>query len=121
MVKTTSFTGHHIYAGLDIGKTSWKVCILTEQVEHKTFTQPPSAVVLVQYLKRNFPGATYHCVYEAGRFGFWIHDQLVHEANSIYRNDKRLCPACLIPTHLISSWAIRSDVVLSSGSKDFPR
>lgn len=79
MARTTSFTGHHIYAGLDIGKTSWKVCILTEHVEHKTFTQPPSVAAFVQYLKRNFSGATYHCVYEAGRFGFWIHDQLVHE------------------------------------------
>jgi transposase len=79
MVTTTDFTDHHIYVGLDISKTSWKVCILTELVEHKTFTQPPSVEVLVQYLKRNFPGATYHCVYEAGCFGFWIHDQLVHE------------------------------------------
>ena len=79
MATTTSFDGHHIYAGLDIGKSSWKVCILTEHVEHKTFTQPPSVGVLVQYLKRNFPGATYHCVYEAGCFGFWIHDQLVRE------------------------------------------
>ncbi len=79
MVKATSFAGHHIYAGLDIGKSSWKVCILTEQIEHKTFTQPPAVGVLAQYLKRTFPGATYHCVYEAGRFGFWIHDQLVHD------------------------------------------
>lgn len=76
MPTALDFTGHHIYAGLDISKTSWKVCILTEQVEHKTFTQPPSVDTLVRYLKRNFPGAHYHCVYEAGRFGFWIHDQL---------------------------------------------
>lgn len=34
--------------------------------------------VLVQYLRRNFPGATYHTVYEAGYFGFWIHEALVH-------------------------------------------
>jgi transposase len=27
-------------------------------------------------LNRNFPGATYHAVYEAGYTGFWIHDQL---------------------------------------------
>jgi transposase len=79
MNTTMSFTSHHIYVGLDISKPSWEVCILTEHVEHKTLTQPPSVKALVQYLKRNFPAATYHCVYEAGRFGFWIHDQLILE------------------------------------------
>jgi hypothetical protein len=32
--------------------------------------------VLINYLKRNFPCATYHAVYEAGYAGFWIHDRL---------------------------------------------
>lgn len=76
MHTTTDFTNHHIYVGLDLSKTSWKVAIFTQLVEHKTFTQPPSVEILVRYLKRNFPGAHYHCVYEAGRWGFWIHDQL---------------------------------------------
>jgi hypothetical protein len=58
MNTTMSFTSHHIYVGLDISKPSWEVCILTEHVEHKTFTQPPSVKALVQYLKRNFPAAT---------------------------------------------------------------
>jgi transposase len=70
------FTGQHIYVGVDIGKKSWKSAILTEHLEHKTFTQPPEVDVLVNYLKRSFPGAKYHCAYEAGYFGFWIHDQL---------------------------------------------
>ncbi len=52
------------------------MCILTQQFEHKTFTQPPDPAVLRNYLERNFPGATYHTVYEAGYPGFWIHDQL---------------------------------------------
>jgi transposase len=30
----------------------------------------------VNYLRRNFPGASYHSVYEAGYSGFWVHDQL---------------------------------------------
>ncbi len=76
MHTTTDFANHHIYVGIDLSKTSWKVCILTELVEHKTFTQPPSVQVLVHYLKRNFPNAHYHCVYEAGRWGFWIYTQL---------------------------------------------
>ena len=31
---------------------------------------------MVNYLIRNFPGAQYHCVYEAGYSGFWIQEQL---------------------------------------------
>jgi transposase len=70
------FAGQHIYIGIDVHKKSWSICILTDHFEHKTFSQPPDVGVLVNYLKRNFPGATYHAVYEAGYCGFWIHDRL---------------------------------------------
>ena len=70
------FTGQSIYVGLDVHKKSWSVSIFSEQCEHRKFTQPPETGKLVQYLKRNFPGATYHAAYEAGFSGFWAHDQL---------------------------------------------
>ncbi len=70
------FSGQDIYVGLDIGKKSWQVTILTKEFEHKTFSQPPKPEVLVGYLRKHFPGARYLCVYEAGYFGFWIHDAL---------------------------------------------
>lgn len=57
-----SFEGQTIYVGLDVGKKSWKVTILTQELEHKTFTQPPTPETLVQYLRRHFPGAKYRCV-----------------------------------------------------------
>jgi transposase len=69
-------TGQEIYVGLDTGKKSWKVSILTKEFEHKTFSQPPKPEVLIEYLRKHFPGAKYLCVYEAGYFGFWIHDAL---------------------------------------------
>jgi len=71
-----NFKGQEIYVGLDTGKKSWKVSILTKDFEHKTFGQPPKPEVLVGYLRRNFPGARYLCVYEAGYFGFWIYEAL---------------------------------------------
>lgn len=74
--KKLDFNGQHIFIGLDIAKKSWKTCILTNHFEHKMFTQPPEVEVLVGYLHRNFPGAHYHSVYEAGFSGFWAHDQL---------------------------------------------
>jgi transposase len=75
-ISKLDFSGQHIYIGLNVHKKSWSVCILTQQFEHKTFAQPPDPSVLANYLNRNFPGATYHAVYEAGYSGFWIHDQL---------------------------------------------
>ena len=70
------FSGQDIYVGLDTGKKSWRVTILTGESEHRTFTQPPKPKALVGYLHKHFPGARYLCVYEAGYFGFWIHDAL---------------------------------------------
>ena len=71
-----NFEGQQIYGGMDVHKKSWSVSIFTDEFEHKTFTQPPEVGTLVNYLKRNFPGASYKSVYEAGYFGFWIHDRL---------------------------------------------
>lgn len=71
------FIGQHVYVGIDIAKKSWKVCIYLGKVYHKEFAQPPNPEVLVDYLHRNFPGAIYHSVYEAGYFGFWIHRELI--------------------------------------------
>jgi transposase len=71
-----NFTGQNIYVGLDVHLKSWTVCIMTEHLEHKRFTQPPEAKSLHSYLSRNFPGATYHSAYESGFSGFWAHRQL---------------------------------------------
>jgi len=75
-VSRLDFTGQQIYVGMDVHKKSWSISIFTDQFEHKTFSQPPEVGVLVNYLKRNFPGAAYKSVYEAGFSGFWIHDRL---------------------------------------------
>jgi len=74
--KELNFEGQNIYVGIDVHLKSWTVCIMTEHLEHKRFTQPPQAGVLYKYLVRNFPGATYHSVYESGFSGFWAHRQL---------------------------------------------
>src|SRR5512139_32810 len=70
------FSGQPIYIGLDVHKKRWSVSIFTQYGEYKTFSQPPEAETLSQYLQHHFPGAQYRSVYEAGCCGFWIHDQL---------------------------------------------
>ena len=70
------FSGQHVFVGLDVHKRSWNVTILIGDLTHKTFSQPPNVEMLVKYLHHYFPKAEYHCVYEAGYCGFWIHDAL---------------------------------------------
>jgi transposase len=70
------FKGQNFYVGIDVHLKSWTVTILTEELMHKTFTQPPSAEALFNYLARNFPGGDYRSVYEAGFSGFWTHFKL---------------------------------------------
>lgn len=64
------FKDQSFYVGIDSHKKSWKVTILGEQYEHKTMSQDPQPKVLANYLQRNFPGGTFHAVYEAGFSGF---------------------------------------------------
>jgi transposase len=70
------FKGQNIFVGIDVHLKSWAVTILTESLTHKTFTQPPNANALANYLERNFPGGDYYSVYEAGFSGFWSHYKL---------------------------------------------
>jgi len=76
-VNKIDFTGQNIYVGFDSHLKSWKVTIMAEDIVYKTFTQPPQPEVLNNYLKKHFPGGTYHTAYEAGFCGYWIHDKLL--------------------------------------------
>ena len=56
VIRSLDFQGHDIFVAMDTHKKNWKTCILTKQMEHKIFTQPPQVDKLVHYLKKNFPG-----------------------------------------------------------------
>jgi transposase len=71
-----NFEGQNFYVGIDVHLKSWTVSILSEKLQLKTFNQPPSAQALQNYLVGNYPGGTYHSVYEAGFSGFWAHYKL---------------------------------------------
>ena len=74
--KFLNFSGHNVYVGLDVHKASWAVTILVDNIEHRTFSQPPDAIVLYNYLVKNFPGADYFSAYECGFCGFHHHRKL---------------------------------------------
>ena len=71
------FNGQYIYVGLDVHKKSWTVSIYSNELELENFSQPPKAEVLEKRLSKNYPGATYLSVYEAGYCGYWIHRKLL--------------------------------------------
>lgn len=70
------FKRQNIFVGIDVHLKSWAVTILTDNLVHKTFTQPACADTLSNYLNRNFPCSDYYSVYEAGFCGFWTHYKL---------------------------------------------
>lgn len=75
--KKLDFNGQYIYVGLDVHKKSWTVSIYSNELELEHFSQPPKAEVLEKRLRKNYPGATYMSVYEAGYCGYWIHRKLL--------------------------------------------
>jgi len=70
------FTSQAIYIGMDTHKKQFTVTIQGEHLSYKTFSQPPSPKLLIDYVKRNYPGADYYAAYEAGFSGFWIQEEL---------------------------------------------
>lgn len=70
------FRGQNIYVGIDVHLKSWSVTVLSETLVLKKFSQDPEPEALYKYLTANYPGASYHSVYEAGFCGFWIHHRL---------------------------------------------
>ena len=71
------YTGHQLFVGLDVARKSWKVCVRTKELVLRSVTVPGRAQALLRFLAKEFPGASIRLVYEAGCFGFWIHDALV--------------------------------------------
>ena len=75
-MEKVSYKDQKIYVGLDVHKKQWSVSIYSENVHHRTFSQPPYPSSLKTYLDKNFPEADIVCAYEACKFGFWIHREL---------------------------------------------
>jgi transposase len=73
----TDFSNLQLYIGIDVHKKQWSVSIYTDAAHHRTFSQPATPQALKSYLDHNFPGAKVICAYEACKFGFWIHRQLI--------------------------------------------
>lgn len=75
-VTRLDYSGQNIYIGLDTHLKNWKTTIRVGDTFYKTFSQDPEAIVLSNYLKKNFPGGSYYSAYEASFSGFKAHREL---------------------------------------------
>lgn len=72
----TNFAAQTIYVGLDVHKRSWNAALFLNDQYLRNIHQPPSPQALCKFLHDTYPGATYECAYEGGKFGYWIQRQL---------------------------------------------
>ena len=71
-IKQLDFSGQTIYAGIDVHKKSWRVCLRSGDMELRTFSQDPCAEKLHDHLRRYYPSADYRVVYEARVLRIWL-------------------------------------------------
>jgi hypothetical protein len=67
-IEVKNWEGHNLYVGIDVHKNKWVVTVRTEELELKTFVTVGKSNLLVKALLRNWPGARFKAVYEAGYF-----------------------------------------------------
>jgi len=70
------FSGQTFYCGIDMHRKSWTIAIEAEDVSMRPFVQDADPDILVNHLKKNYPGASIIAGYEAGYFGYWAQRKL---------------------------------------------
>lgn len=96
--KKIDYSGHELFVGLDVAKKSWKACVRTKDLALRSVTVPGRADALLRFLEREFAGASIRLVYEAGCFGFWIHDALTEAGIDVVIVAPHLLPKDLVKT-----------------------
>jgi transposase len=83
--------GDRVFVGIDLHKKKWHVTARTAEFELFSGSIPGCWKALQQILDR-YKGHQIYTVYEAGYFGFWLHDNLVE-----YGAECIVTPPSLIP------------------------
>ena len=68
--------GDRVFAGIDLHKNKWHKTARTAELELFSGSIPGKWEALQRILER-YKGYEIETVYEAGYFGFWLHDDLV--------------------------------------------
>jgi len=99
---TRTVTNGNIFVGIDIHKRTWYVTIVTGDGE-ELFSRgiPANWENLIKLLNR-YKRDTVHVVYEAGYFGFWLHDLLHDHGYTCIVTPPSLVPQELMGDNYIS-------------------
>ena len=89
--KEINVKGKSLFVGIDLHQVQWHVTIRTEDVEIFRGSIPGTWESLRKLVDR-YPGTELHTVYEAGYFGYWLHDKLVE-----YGAECVVTPPSLLP------------------------
>jgi transposase len=90
-VKKELQPGDKVFVGIDLHKLKWHVTVRTAEFELFCGSIPGKWEALQRLLDR-YKGHQIYTVYEAGYFGFWLHDNLVE-----YGAECVVTPPSLIP------------------------
>jgi transposase len=71
-VNQLDFEGQTIFCGIDVHKKTWRVNVRTDEFELEDYSQDPREELLLNHLRKRYPGASYKVAYEAGFCGFGI-------------------------------------------------
>jgi len=74
--KQLDFSNQTVFVGIDVHKKSWSITIICFGLKIRTLRIDPNPDILINYLHKNYPGAKYMSVYEAGFCGYWIDRRL---------------------------------------------
>ena len=85
------FQGKEVFVGMDVHKTNWTLTAICDGEVVYDATLPADFNRLDTVLAR-FKQGRVHTVYEAGGFGFWLHDQLSQRGY-----DSIVTPPSLVP------------------------
>jgi transposase len=83
--------GERIFVGIDLHNNKWHVTVRTAELELFSGSMPGKWEALKSILQR-YKGHRIEAVYEAGYFGFWLHDRLIG-----YGAECIVTPPSLIP------------------------
>jgi len=73
------FTSRDLYVGIDVHKVRWQVAVIFDGIVLSNTSIEASAGALISHLNKFYKGATFHCVYESGPFGFSLCRSLMSE------------------------------------------
>ena len=76
LVKVIDFSNKTLYVGIDVHKTRWQAAVFLDGVVLSNVSIAASSEMLIEYLRKHYGDASFHCVYECGAWGFNLCRQL---------------------------------------------